>query len=75
MQKKILVEPRKLRVEPQNASRSKIISAITLILRCESEFGPVKPIVLIHSACPCKSYVPQILHELHYQTFFLFFST
>ena len=50
--------------------------AVTLILRCESKFRPVKPITLTHSACPCKNYVPkcsQIPHELDYKSFFVFF--
>ena len=47
---------------------------LTLILRYESKFHPVKPVTLTHSACPYKNYVhkcSQILHELDY-SFFVF---
>ena len=56
----------------------KLQRAITLILRRESKFFQVKSLVLTHSACPCKNYVPkysQTAHELDYFFKFAFFST
>jgi hypothetical protein len=46
---------------------SKLRSATTVSLRRQSKFFQVKSLVLIHSACRCKNYVPkcsQFPHEL-----------
>ena len=54
----------------------KLQRAVTLILRRESKICPVKSLVSIHSACPCKNYPPkcsQIPHELDYLFKFAFF--
>ena len=37
----------------------KLQRAVTLILRRESKFPKVKSVVSIHSACPCKNYLPK----------------
>ncbi len=45
-----------------------LFRAITLILRCESKFIPVKSLVSTQSARPYKNYLPEVLpnpHELH----------
>ena len=50
-------------------------SAVTLILRYESKFPAIKILVLTHSACPCKKYLPkcsQVLSELHLFKFLFF---
>ena len=47
----------------------KLQRAVTLIVRCESKICPVKSLVLTHSACPYKNYLPkysQTPHELDY---------
>ena len=43
-----------------------------LILRCESKFFQVKSLVLIHSVCPCKSYVPKCFQTPHKLDYYLF---
>ena len=51
--------------------------AITLILRRESKFPKVKSLVLAHSACPCKNYLPKCSQTPqtlinHLKTFFFY---
>ena len=54
----------------------KLQRAVTLILRRESKFPKVKSLVLTHSACPCKNYLPKYSPTpqtlINYINFFFF---